>query len=309
MKIIFMGTPAFAVPCLQSLIDSKHQILAVYTQPPRPANRGQKTTPSPIQQLAEKYNIPCFHPVSLREPEIQAEFAALKADIAVVVAYGLLLPPAILAAFPYGCINVHPSKLPRWRGAAPIQRTIMAGDEKTAIGIMQMEAGLDTGPLWLEKDYPLSTEITAGQLHDQLANEAGDLILQALEKINSGGSLPIPQSSEGVLYASKIQKSEYSLDWSKPAEELYNQIRGLSPTPNANFTWNKEVIKIHAATWEKSAIAADYGTILDEHLAIKCGKDILRPTILQRPGKTPISYADFLRGNPIPIGSQLPVKI
>jgi methionyl-tRNA formyltransferase len=298
MNVVFMGTPAFAVPALEALIASHHKIVAVYTQPPRPAGRGQKETPSPVHKLASQHNIPVYTPISLKTPEVQAEFSAHKADIAVVVAYGLLLAKAILEAYPYGCINIHPSLLPRWRGAAPIQRTIMAGDQKTAIIIMKMDEGLDTGDILLKQDMDIIYGTNAGGLHDLLAKKSAPLLLKALDEINS--ITPQKQSETGVEYAKKITKEDCAVNWAKPAAEIYQQILALSPSPGAFFSYNNEIIKIFDAKVEESKTTSPPGTVLDDMLAIACGGDVLRPLILQRPNKTRMNAEEFLRGFNIP---------
>ena len=298
-RIIFMGTPQFALPTLAALHTAGHEIVAVYTQPPRPAGRGQKETPSPVHEFALAHGLPVYTPVSLKSPEAQAEFAAHKADIAVVVAYGLLLPKPILEAFPRGCINVHPSALPRWRGAAPIQRTIMAGDKTTDICIMQMDIGLDTGDVLLRQSYEIPDGMNAGALHDRLAASAGDLVLRALAE----NPAPVKQSENGVEYAKKITKDDCKIDWKKPAEEIRQQILGLSPAPGAFFEYGGEIIKIFDATIENGH--AEAGKVMDDKLAIACGSDILRPTILQRPNKKRMSVDELLNGFNIPTGTLL----
>jgi methionyl-tRNA formyltransferase len=298
-----MGTPDFAVPILAALQQSSHKIVAVYTQPPRPSGRGQKETPSPVHQFALEHNLPVYTPVNLKSVEEQSKFAAHKADIAVVVAYGLLLPKAILEAYPHGCINVHPSLLPRWRGAAPIQRTVMAGDKKTAIMIMKMDEGLDTGDILLSEEIDIPHGTNAGTLHDELAQKAAPLILKVLDEINA--IKPQKQSEIGVAYAKKITKKVCAIDWEKPAEEIYQQILGLSPMPGAYFSYNNEIIKIFDATVEKTKATAAPGTIIDEKLRIACGEYILRPIVLQRPNKKRMNSDEFLRGFNIPVGTKL----
>ncbi len=239
-----MGTPEFAVPTLRSLIEAGHELVAVYTQPPRPAGRGQKLRPSPVQQLAEARNIPVYFPASLKSAEEQQIFADLNAELAIVAAYGLLLPQAILDAPKHGCINIHPSLLPRWRGAAPIQRPIMAGDTETGMCIMQMEAGLDTGPVFARREIPLPPNATAGEMHDQLAELGSAMALQVIAEIEAGSAKAIPQSEEGVTYANKIIKDEARINWNKPANEVHNQIRGLSPFPGAFFEYEGVKYKV-----------------------------------------------------------------
>jgi methionyl-tRNA formyltransferase len=303
MRVVFMGTPEFAVPTLAALQASGHEVVAVYTQPPRPAGRGQKETPSPVHKFALEHNLPIYTPTSLKSAEVQAEFASHKADIAVVVAYGLLLPKAILEAYPFGCINVHPSLLPRWRGAAPIQRTIMAGDKKTAIVIMKMDEDLDTGDVLLTEHIDIPDGMNAGELHDILSGKAAPLILKVLDEINS--ITPQKQSEIGVTYAKKISKEDCAIDWSKPAEEIYQQILGLSPMQGAYFNYNNEIIKIFNANIEKTATNAGAGTIIDDKLGITCGNGILRPLILQRPNKKRMNVDEFLHGFTISAGTVL----
>jgi methionyl-tRNA formyltransferase len=298
MRIVFMGTPAFALPTLEALA-AAHEVVAVYTQPPRPAKRGQKDTPSPVSVFAAKHGLKIFTPTSLKSKEAQEQFAAHKADVAIVVAYGLLLPKAILEAFPRGCINVHPSLLPRWRGAAPIQRTIMAGDKETAIVIMQMDEGLDTGDMLLVEKLPIAPGTTAGMLHDALAVKAAPLVLETLKTRPK----PVKQPEAGVTYAQKITKAEARLDWKKPAQELYRQILGLAPTPGAYFMYNGETIKVFDAMVEPAKGAP--GTVLDDKLLIQCGDGALRLKQLQRPGKNRIFADELLRGFNIPSGSMV----
>lgn len=313
MKLIFMGTPAFALPALQALIDSDHEVVAVYSQPPRPAGRGQKLRPSAVQTLAEQHGIDVYTPTSLKSEEVQAKFAAHGADAAIVAAYGLILPPAILAACPQGCINIHPSKLPRWRGAAPLQRTIMAGDTETAIVIMQMDAGLDTGDRLAIKDYAITEGMTSGELHDWLAGEAAPLLLDALKQLEQGGITPTPQSKKGVTYADKINKEEAAIDWSKSATDIAHHIHGLSPFPGATTMLAGEPIKIYrvaighpeAFTEASEGNVIQPGTTLDDQLTIACGQGTLKILQLQRPGSKRLLKDDFLRGHPIGAGTKL----
>lgn len=299
MHIVFMGTPAFALPTLKALHESEHQIAAVYTQPPRPAGRGQKETPSPVHQCALEYGLPVYTPVSLKSPEAQTEFATHKADIAVIVAYGLLLPKPILEAYPKGCINVHPSLLPRWRGAAPIQRAIMAGDKETGISIMQMGEGLDTGDVLLTERYPIAPGTTAGMLHDMLAEKAGPLVIKTLAE----NPPPKKQSETGVTYARKITKEECKIDWKRPARDIYQHILGLNPIPGAFFHYKGEAIKVFDAHIEERS--AEPGSALDDDFLIACGSQSLRLLELQRPGKKRMKAEEFRRGFPIYIGTRL----
>lgn len=305
MRVIFMGTPAFAVPALAALIASSHDVVAVYSQPPRPAGRGMKLTPSPVQQLGEKHGIPVHTPASLKPADIQAAFAAHAADIAVVAAYGLLLPQAILDAPRLGCINIHPSDLPRWRGAAPIQRTLMAGDIETACCIIQLELGLDTGPIHLREPFTIPAEMDAGGLHDVMAEMGAKQVLTVLNQLTSvNPPAPTPQRGEGITYAEKITKADRELDWSKPATILLNQIRGLSPSPAATTQFNGEIIKIFKANIEQGDASKPAGFVLDNQLCINAGDgSALRLSELQRAGKTRQNTEQFLQGFPVPAGS------
>lgn len=293
MRVIFMGTPDFSVPVLKALL-SKHEVVCVYTQPPRPSGRGQKLVPSPVQQEAEAHGIMVRYPVSLKSESEQHLFQMLEADVAVVCAYGLLLPQAILDACPKGCINIHASLLPRWRGAAPIQRAIMAGDKQSGVTIMQMEAGLDTGDMLLSEAVAIDEKMNAGELHDKLSQIGARLILKVLDKMPT----PVPQPFDGVMYAHKITKEECLIDWRKSAEEVHNFIRGLAPYPKAYLNYKGEQIKVLASTvmpsWNQSA---PVGTLLDDNLTVACGLGTaLRLDELQRAGKNAVPREDFLRG-------------
>ena len=304
MRVIFMGTPEFAVPTLQALIDSAYEVVAVYSQPPRPAGRGMKLTPSPVQQLAEAHRIPVFTPLTLKSPETQEELRAHAADIAVVAAYGLLLPQAVLEAPRLGCINIHPSELPRWRGAAPIQRTLMAGDTETACCIIQLEAGLDTGPIWLREPYTISSKMNAGELHDVMARTGAQMVLEVLALRDKQPDVSATtQASDGITYAQKITKEDRALDWTKPADALLAQIRGLAPSPAATVTIQGEVVKVFNATIEAGNSAKSLGISLDDHLLINAGNGTaLRLTELQRAGKTKQNAQQFLQGFAITAG-------
>jgi methionyl-tRNA formyltransferase len=293
MKIIFMGTPEFSVPVLQALAEV-HEIVAVYCQPPRPAGRGKADRPSPVQARAEALGLRVRHPVSLKGAEAQAEFAALGADIAVVVAYGLILPQAVLDAPSLGCLNIHASLLPRWRGAAPIHRAIMAGDAGTGICIMQMEAGLDTGPVLLREALAIGAEETTAELHDRLSTMGSRMILQAL------AALPLPavaQSEQGVTYASKVDKSEARVDWSRPAVEVDRLIRGLSPFPGAWCEVAGERVKLL-----RSRLAEGQGVpgqVL-QGFTVACGQGAVEITLAQREGKKPMAASEVLKGLHLP---------
>ncbi|WP_419737747.1 methionyl-tRNA formyltransferase [Ruegeria sp.] len=301
MRLIFMGTPDFSVPVLDALVNAGHEIAAVYCQPPRPAGRGKKDRPTPVHARAEALGLEVRHPVSLKSPEEQAAFAALNADVAVVVAYGLLLPQAILDAPAQGCLNIHASLLPRWRGAAPIHRAIMSGDAETGICIMQMEAGLDTGPVLMREATPIEAEETAAQLHDRLSTMGAALITEALTQLPD--LTPQPQPEEGITYASKIDKSEARIDWTCPAVEVDRQIRGLSPFPGAWTEMEGARLKLLA-----SRLAEGQGTpgeVLTAELHIACGQGAVELLRLQRAGKGAQDRETFLRGWPIPVGTCL----
>ena len=305
MRIIFMGTPDFAVPALEALHAAGHEIVCAYTQPPRPAGRGKKLQPSPVQAAAERLGIEVRHPVSLKSIEEQERFAALQANVAVVAAYGLILPQAILDAPKHGCLNIHASILPRWRGAAPIHRAVMAGDDVTGITIMQMEAGLDTGPMLAKATTPVDRK-TTGELTAELAELGARLMLETLGKLDglSAGSQDDAQAS----YAPKIDKAEARIDWSKPAEEIERLARGLAPFPGAWFelegTNGLERVKLLRA--ELAAGSGAPGEVLDEDFSIACGSGAIRPVRLQRAGKPAMDRAEFLRGRPLTKGTILP---
>ncbi|KTT73371.1 methionyl-tRNA formyltransferase [Sphingomonas sanguinis] len=301
MRIIFMGTPGFAVPVLHALVEAGHDVVASYSQPPRPGGRrGRQLVPSPVQQAAESLGIPVLTPVSLRVAEEQARFADFGADVAVVAAYGLILPQPILDAPRLGCLNVHGSLLPRWRGAAPIQRAILAGDVVTGVGIMQMEAGLDTGPVRLEGSTPVGRK-TTGELTEELAAMGARLMVQVLA--DPDRYPPRPQPQDGVTYAAKIDKAETRLDFTQSAAQLERQVRAFQPAPGAWFEVQGERIKVLSAEPIDAKGAA--GEVLDEHLTIACGKGALRPLTVQRAGRGVSSTQDLLRGFPIPAGTRL----
>lgn len=296
MRLIFMGTPEFAVPALEALLARKHEIVAVYTQPPRPAGRGQQLRKSPVHELAERHEMPVHTPEKLKDPALHHEFAVYKADAAIVAAYGLLLTVPILEATKYGCINIHPSLLPRWRGAAPIQRSVMAGDTETGVCIMRAEAGLDTGPVFTTEKMPMPPRVTSGELHDLLAAKGAEMLVRLLDDIDA---YPLkPQTEEGATYAKKVTKADCPLDWNKNAAELDAQIRGLNPYPLATTQYHDTVLKIHAA--EVVDAKGEPGTVLDDNLTVACGSGALRISCLQKPGGKAIATADFLRGFPIP---------
>ena len=295
MRVIFMGTPAFSVPALDALVKAGHEVVCVYSQPPRPVGRGKKDRPSPVQARAEALGLPVRHPTSLRSAEAQADLAALQADIAVVVAYGLILPQAVLDAPEHGCLNIHASLLPRWRGAAPIHRAIMAGDAESGVCIMQMEAGLDTGPVLLREATPIGAEETTADLHDRLSAMGAGLIVQTLRDLPDLS--PAPQPDEGVTYASKIDKAEARIDWTQPATQIDQQIRGLSPFPGAWTELVGERIKLlrsRVTTGRGSA-----GQVL-EGFTVACGEGAIEVTELQRAGKKPMTVQAALLGLTLP---------
>ena len=300
MRIIYMGTPDFAVPALEALHAAGHDIVTVYSQPPRPAGRGKSLRPSPVHKRAEELGIAVRTPLSLKGADEQAEFAAWGADIAIVAAYGLILPQAVLDAPKYGCLNIHASLLPRWRGAAPIQRAILAGDAETGVQLMQMEVGLDTGPVRATARTGIGGK-TAGELTTELARVGANLIVKVLTNLDAFP--PVPQSTEGVTYAAKITKDEARLDFSAGAAQAERQVRAFNPAPGAFFTIGEERFKILAANVVDQA--GEPGMILDDCLLIGCGADSLRPTLIQRAGKGAMSVDELLRGYAIPAGNQL----
>ncbi|WP_375174259.1 methionyl-tRNA formyltransferase [Pseudooceanicola sp.] len=301
MRVIFMGTPEFSVPVLDALVEAGHEIACVYCQPPRPAGRGKKDRPTPVHARATELGLEVRHPASLKGAEAQAEFAALKADVAVVVAYGLILPQAILDAPVRGCLNIHASLLPRWRGAAPIHRAIMAGDAETGVCIMQMEAGLDTGPVLLREALAIAAEETTAELHDRLSVLGARLIVEALARLDE--LEPEVQPDAGVSYASKIDKSEARVDWTRPAAEVDRLIRGLSPFPGAWCEVGGQRVKLLASRLVAGQGAP--GEVLDDALRVACGTGAVQLLRLQRAGKGAQEAAEFLRGNPIPRGARL----
>ena len=301
MRVIFMGTPDFAVPALVALAEAGHEVVAAYSQPPRPGGRrGKELTPSPVQREAEARGIPVRHPVSLKGAEEQAAFAALEADIAVVAAYGLILPQAVLDAPRHGCLNIHASLLPRWRGAAPIHRAVLAGDAETGVTIMQMEAGLDTGPMLAIERTPVDTKIT-GELTAELAEIGGRLVVQVLSDLAAYPATAQPEA--GVTYAKKIDKAEARLDFSAPAAQVERQVRAFNPAPGAFFEFEGERYKVLA---DEVAEGGGWpGNVLDDRLTIACGQGAMRPTRIQRAGKPAMEVSELLRGKPIPAGTYL----
>lgn len=301
MRIIFMGTPDFAVPILRALVDAGHDVVAAYSQPPRRAGRGKALTPSPVQRLAESLGIEVRTPATLRDADVQAAFAALSADVAVVAAYGLLLPRAVLDAPTLGCLNVHGSLLPRWRGAAPIQRAILAGDAETGVGIMQMAAGMDTGPVRVEERTPVDRK-TAGELADELSAMGARLMLNVLE--DPARYPPVDQPDAGITHAAKIDKAEARLRFDAGAVAVERQVRAFNPAPSAFFEQDGERVRVLAAdVVEGDGVA---GEVLDDSLTIACGDGTaIRPVRVQRAGRGVMTPADLLRGFPIAVGTRL----
>ncbi|MCW3836719.1 methionyl-tRNA formyltransferase [Sphingomonas canadensis] len=300
MRVIFMGTPEFAVPALEALAAAGHDVVAAYSQPPRPGGRrGKALTPSPVHARAEALGIPVRTPVSLKGADEQAAFAALGADVAVVAAYGLILPRPVLEAPRLGCLNIHGSLLPRWRGAAPVQRAILAGDAETGVGIMQMEAGLDTGPVRLQGRTPIDGK-TAGELTAELAAMGARLMVQVLGDISAHPAVPQPQ--DGVTYAAKIDKAETRLDFTQTAEEVERQVRAFNP-PGAYFECAGERVRVLAA--EIADGGGEPGTVIDDRITVACGRGAIRPLRVQRAGRGAMTAEELLRGFPIPPGTQL----
>jgi methionyl-tRNA formyltransferase len=311
LKIVFMGTPDFSVPALEAIHAAGHDVLAVYSQPPRPAGRGLAERPSPVHAKATALGIPVRTPRTLKDAGQQTLFADLDADAAVVIAYGLILPQPVLAAPRLGCFNVHASALPRWRGAAPIQRAIMAGDTETAVMVMRMEEGLDTGPVGMTKTVPIGPDITAGELHDTLASRGAELIVAALAALEAGTFNAVPQSSEGITYAAKIDKKETGIDFTRPAAEVHNHIRGLSPFPGAWCEVAPEGGKPERLKILRSTLAEGHGepgTVLDDALTIACGDGAVRLLEVQRAGKRAMTAEEFLRGFTMPRGACIPAR-
>jgi methionyl-tRNA formyltransferase len=305
LRVLFMGTPDFAVPTLATLVAAGHEIIGVYTQPPRPAGRGLDERKSSIHRFADSAGLPVHTPRSLRGDEAARAIAAHAADVGVVVAYGLILPKTILELPQHGFFNLHASALPRWRGAAPIQRAIMAGDTLTAATVMRMEEGLDTGPVCLQESLPIGPDMVAGELHDLMAQRGADLMARALTKLEACDLGCIPQTSSGITYATKIGKNETRIDFSRSASEVHNHIRGLSPMPGAWFepAVGGERIKVLRSTLVDGAGPA--GTVLDDALTVACGMGAVRIEEVQRAGKRPMTARDFLRGFALPAGTLL----
>ncbi|NEK39042.1 methionyl-tRNA formyltransferase [Rhizobium leguminosarum] len=308
LRIIFMGTPEFSVPTLRLLVDAGHRIVAVYTQPPRPGGRrGLDLQKSPVHQAAELLGLPVFTPVNFKDPEERERFRGLNADVGVVVAYGLLLPEAILNGTRDGCYNGHASLLPRWRGAAPIQRAIMAGDAKTGMMVMKMDKGLDTGAVALTREVEIGPNMTAGELHDRLMLVGAKAMAEAMVKLEMNDLPLTPQPEDGVLYAAKIDKAETRIDFSRDASDVHNHIRGLAPFPGAWFELEiggkPERVKVLASELAEGQGAA--GQLLTDDLVVACGSGAVRLTRLQKAGGKPLAAADFLRGMPLAAGTRL----
>jgi methionyl-tRNA formyltransferase len=298
LRLVFMGTPDFAVPTLVEIVGGGHEVVAVYTRAPQPAGRGLAPRPSPIAREAERFGLPVFTPKTLKENDAAEAIRAHGADAAVVVAYGLILPKSILETFPLGCFNLHASLLPRWRGAAPIHRAIMAGDKETGVMVMKMDEGLDTGAIAMAERVPIGADATTGELHDELARLGADLMLRALAALEKGQLQLTPQAAMGATYANKIDKDETRIDWTRPWNEVHNHCRGLSPFPGA---WcelpGAGRVKILRTT--KGIGLGQPGRVLDDKLTIACGTGAVRLLELQRAGKQPMSADEFLRGMPI----------
>jgi methionyl-tRNA formyltransferase len=300
MRIIFMGTPEFAVPTLLALYEAGHAIAAAYTQPPRPAGRGKAERKSPVQLAAEELGVKVRHPMTLRDLEAEADFLSLEPELAVVVAYGLILPAAILQGPKRGCLNVHASLLPRWRGAAPIQRAILAGDAMTGVTIMRMEEGLDTGPMLATARVPVEDK-SSGELHAELAEIGARLLVETVAQLDQLQAEPQPDL--GATYAAKIAKAEARIDWGKPAELIEREVRAFTPFPGSWFEFDGERIKVLRA--RTIGVNGADGMVLDDELTIACGQAAIRPLIVQRAGKPAMATADFLRGRPVPAGTVL----
>jgi methionyl-tRNA formyltransferase len=307
MRLVFMGTPDFALPTLKALLAAKHDIAAVYTQPPRPAGRGMTERRSPVHELALAHSLVVRTPKSLKSAEEQSASAALAVDVAIVVAYGLILPEAVLSAPKQGCFNVHASLLPRWRGAAPIQRAIMAGDEETGVTIMRMAAGLDAGPVCLTGRVSIPPDMTAGTLHDELAERGARLMVEALRRLEAGSLVCTPQPDVGVTYANKISNAETHIDFTRPATEVRNHVHGLSPYPGAWFELPRDgktfrIKALHCTVVEGEGAP---GTALDSTLTVACGTGSIRMLTVQREGKSAQDAAAFLRGLAVAPGTRL----
>jgi methionyl-tRNA formyltransferase len=302
-----MGTPDFAVPTLAEIVGRGHEIAAVYTRAAKPAGRGMALQPTPVEREARRFGLPVLTPATLRRPEAQDAVRAHRADAAVVVAYGLILPKPVLEAVPLGCFNLHASLLPRWRGAAPISRAIMAGDPETGAMVMKMEEGLDTGPIAMADRVAIAPDMTAGELHDELARRGADLMVRALGALERGTLTLTPQPQAGVTYADKISKDETRIDWSRPWQEVHDHIRGLSPFPGAWFELpgGGALVRVKALRTTRGEGSGTPGTALDDRLTIACGGGAVRILELQRAGKQAMTAEEFLRGTALPAGARL----
>jgi methionyl-tRNA formyltransferase len=306
-QIVFMGTAEFACPALNEIVAHDHRVAAVYTRTPRPAGRGMAPRLSPVHQLADRLGLPVLTPESLRNPEAQAHFADHGADLAVVIAYGLIIPPALLAIPKQGFLNLHGSLLPRWRGAAPIQRAIMAGDAVSGVCVMRLDEGLDTGPIAMAEQIAIGPDMTAGEMHDRLARIGADLMIRALAALERDSLVLTPQAETGASYAKKIEKIECRIDWTASADDVHNHIRGLSPQPGAyfeaDFGRGRERVKVLRAT--RVAASGPPGVLLDDQLTVGCGTGGVRLVALQRQGRAVLTAADFLRGAALAVGQSL----
>jgi methionyl-tRNA formyltransferase len=303
LRLIFMGTPDFAVPTLLELVGHGYEVAAVYTRAPKPAGRGMAMQPSPVEREARRFGLPVHTPATLRGEQAPADFRAHGAAAAVVVAYGLILPREILDAVPLGCFNIHASLLPRWRGAAPINRAVMAGDAESGVTIMRMAEGLDTGPMAMAERVPIGADMTAGELHDRLAPLGADLMLRALGALERGALNLTPQPASGVTYAAKIQKDETRIDWGQPARRVHDHARGLSPFPGAWCEFAGQPGRIKVMRTGLSDGSGPPGTVLDQCLTVACGEGAVRILELQRAGKQPMRADEFLRGTPVAAGA------
>ena len=307
LRLIFMGTPEFAVPTLAEIVGRGHDVVAVYTRAAKPAGRGMEAKPTPVEGEARRLGLSVHTPATLRTPEAAAAFKAHGAGVAVVVAYGLILPKPVLDAVPLGCFNLHASLLPRWRGAAPINRAIMAGDRETGVMVMRMEEGLDTGPIALERRVPIPPDVTAGEMHDALARLGADLMVKALSALERSSLTLTPQPADGVTYASKLTNEETHIDWSRPAPAVHNHIRGLSPFPGAwcELASDGKTTRLKILHTAVAAGSAPPGRLIDDALTVACGEGAVRILALQRAGRQAMKAQDFLRGQALPRGTIL----
>jgi methionyl-tRNA formyltransferase len=305
LRIVFMGTPEFAVPTLVEIIGRGHDMVAVYTRAPKPGGRrGLDPVPSPVEREARRFALPLFTPATLRTAEVASAARAHAADVAIVVAYGLILPKAILDVFPFGAFNLHASLLPRWRGAAPINRAIMAGDPETGVMVMKMDEGLDSGPIAMAERVPIPLDATAGDLHDRLARLGADLMVRALGALERGSLMLTPQPQVGVTYAHKIANDETRIAWERPWQEVHNHIRGLSPVPGAWSEIGSDGVRVKVLRTTSGDRNGVPGTVLDDELTVACGEGAVRILELQRAGRQPMKAHEFLRGMPVAAGTR-----